>query len=124
MTWLVIAPFEIVFRAASIQQNGISLIGLVPSPAFDTVETTMPAAVGGADTGGGIAGLAKKFMLTGASSMLAEGATFPVDITKTRLQLQGQVRAAIHRETCLSQSARAPTHPHPPNGRPTSRAPG
>ena len=84
----------------------------------------MPAAVGGADTGGGIAGLAKKFCLTGASSMLAEGATFPVDITKTRLQLQGQVRVSIHRETCLSQSARAPTHPHPPNGRPTSRAPG
>uniref|UniRef100_A0A7S0EB55 Mitochondrial carrier protein n=1 Tax=Phaeocystis antarctica TaxID=33657 RepID=A0A7S0EB55_9EUKA len=50
----------------------------------------MPASMGGADTGSGIAGLAKKFCLTGASSMLAEGATFPVDITKTRLQLQGQ----------------------------------
>ena len=85
----------------------------------------MPAAaMGGGDTGGGLAGLATKFCLTGASSMLAEGATFPVDITKTRLQLQGQVRVSIHRETCLSQSASAPTHPHPPNGRPTSRAPG
>lgn len=85
----------------------------------------MPAAVGGADTGGGMAGLAKKFCLTGASSMLAEGATFPVDITKTRLQLQGQVRVSIRRETCLSLlRASAPTHPHPPNGRPTSRAPG
>jgi len=85
----------------------------------------MPAAaMGGGDTGGGLAGLATKFCLTGASSMLAEGATFPVDITKTRLQLQGQVRVSIHTETCLSQSARAPTHPHPPNDRPTSRAPG
>ena len=46
--------------------------------------------MGGGDTGGGLAGLATKFCLTGASSMLAEGATFPVDITKTRLQLQGQ----------------------------------
>ena len=35
-------------------------------------------------------GIAKKFCLTGTSSMMAEGATFPVDITKTRLQLQGQ----------------------------------
>jgi len=43
-----------------------------------------------ADTGSGLAGIAKKFCLTGASSMLAEGATFPIDITKTRLQLQGQ----------------------------------
>ena len=34
--------------------------------------------------------IAKKFCLTGAASMLAEGATFPIDITKTRLQLQGQ----------------------------------
>ena len=84
----------------------------------------MAPAVGGGDFGSGWAGLATKFCLTGSASMLAEGATFPVDITKTRLQLQGQVRAAIHRETCLSQSARAPTHPHPPNGRPTSRAPG
>ena len=53
----------------------------------------MPAATGGGDFGSGIAGIAKKFCLTGTASMLAEGATFPVDITKTRLQLQGQVRA-------------------------------
>merc|ERR1719201_2783168 len=45
---------------------------------------------GGADTGSGIMGIVKKFGLTGVSSMMAEGATFPVDITKTRLQLQGQ----------------------------------
>jgi len=50
----------------------------------------MPAAVGGGDFGSGLAGLAKKFCLTGASSMAAEAVTFPVDITKTRLQLQGQ----------------------------------
>jgi len=50
----------------------------------------MGGAGGGGDFGGGIAGLAKKFCLTGSASMLAEGATFPVDITKTRLQLQGQ----------------------------------
>ena len=50
----------------------------------------MPAAVGGADFGSGPIALAKKFCLTGSASMLAEGATFPVDITKTRLQLQGQ----------------------------------
>ena len=43
-----------------------------------------------ADTGSGFAGIAKKFCLTGMSSMAAEGATFPIDITKTRLQLQGQ----------------------------------
>merc|ERR1719238_1425919 len=48
------------------------------------------AAMGGADTGSGFVGILKKFCLTGASSMCAEGATFPVDITKTRLQLQGQ----------------------------------
>jgi len=45
---------------------------------------------GGADTGSGILGIAKKFCLTGTASMAAEGATFPIDITKTRLQLQGQ----------------------------------
>merc|ERR1719316_1838947 len=50
----------------------------------------MAPATGGGDFGSGIAGIAKKFGLTGTSSMLAEGATFPVDITKTRLQLQGQ----------------------------------
>ena len=54
----------------------------------------MPAASaamgGGADTGSGFLGIAKKFCLTGASSMAAEGATFPIDITKPRLQLQGQ----------------------------------
>merc|ERR1719247_167544 len=50
----------------------------------------MGGAGGGGDFGGGIAGIAKKFALTGSASMLAEGATFPVDITKTRLQLQGQ----------------------------------
>jgi len=38
----------------------------------------------------GIAAIASKFVLTGTSSMMAEGATFPIDITKTRLQLQGQ----------------------------------
>ena len=38
----------------------------------------------------GFAAIATKFCLTGTSSMMAEGATFPVDITKTRLQLQGQ----------------------------------
>ena len=81
----------------------------------------MPASMGGADTGSGIAGLAKKFCLTGASSMLAEGATFPVDITKTRLQLQGQV-CVIH--TRVGLSVLPPTHPSPPNDRPTSRAPG
>jgi len=50
----------------------------------------MAPAVGGGDFGSGFAGLATKFCLTGSASMLAEGATFPVDITKTRLQLQGQ----------------------------------
>lgn len=54
----------------------------------------MPAASasmgGGADTGSGFVGILKKFCLTGAASMAAEGATFPIDITKTRLQLQGQ----------------------------------
>jgi len=34
--------------------------------------------------------LGHKFSLTAISSMLAEGASFPIDITKTRLQLQGQ----------------------------------
>jgi solute carrier family 25 (mitochondrial uncoupling protein), member 27 len=34
--------------------------------------------------------IAHKFALTGGSSMLAEACTFPIDITKTRLQLQGQ----------------------------------
>ena len=77
--------------------------------------------MGGADTGSGIAGLAKKFCLTGASSMLAEGATFPVDITKTRLQLQGQVC----RHTRVNSSLFVlPTHRLPTNDRPTSRAPG
>mmetsp|Transcript_50004 Transcript_50004/g.158224 ORF Transcript_50004/g.158224 Transcript_50004/m.158224 type:complete len:316 (+) Transcript_50004:235-1182(+) len=38
----------------------------------------------------GFAAIATKFCLTGTSSMMAEGATFPIDITKTRLQLQGQ----------------------------------
>ncbi|EOD13898.1 mitochondrial carrier protein [Emiliania huxleyi CCMP1516] len=38
----------------------------------------------------GFAAIAQKFVLTGTSSMMAEGATFPIDITKTRLQLQGQ----------------------------------
>ena len=50
----------------------------------------MAPAVGGGDFGSGLSGIAKKFCLTGSASMLAEGATFPVDITKTRLQLQGQ----------------------------------
>jgi len=49
-----------------------------------------PAATGGGDFGSGVLGIAKKFCLTGSASMLAEGATFPIDITKTRLQLQGQ----------------------------------
>lgn len=49
---------------------------------------------GGGDFGSGFYGLATKFCLTGSASMLAEGATFPVDITKTRLQLQGQVQRA------------------------------
>lgn len=48
---------------------------------------------GGGDFGSGLAGIAQKFVLTGSASMLAEGFTFPIDITKTRLQLQGQVRA-------------------------------
>jgi len=50
----------------------------------------MAPATGGGDFGSGVLGIAKKFCLTGTASMLAEGATFPVDITKTRLQLQGQ----------------------------------
>jgi len=50
----------------------------------------MAPATGGGDFGNGLAGIATKFCLTGSASMLAEGATFPVDITKTRLQLQGQ----------------------------------
>merc|ERR1719502_1424651 len=50
-----------------------------------------PAAMGGgADTGSGLAGIAKKFCLTGTASMAAEGVTFPIDSTKTQLQLQGQ----------------------------------
>merc|ERR1712232_900115 len=43
----------------------------------------------GGDASGPFA-ILQKFCLTGASSMMAEGATFPIDITKTRLQLQGQ----------------------------------
>jgi len=50
----------------------------------------MAPATGGGDFGSGLVGIAKKFCLTGSASMLAEGATFPIDITKTRLQLQGQ----------------------------------
>jgi len=34
--------------------------------------------------------MAKKFCLTGAASMCSEAATFPIDITKTRMQLQGE----------------------------------
>lgn len=34
--------------------------------------------------------LASKFCLTSVSSMAAEGATYPIDFTKTRLQLQGE----------------------------------
>jgi len=45
---------------------------------------------GSGDFGSGLAGIAQKFVLTGSASMLAEGFTFPIDITKTRLQLQGQ----------------------------------
>jgi len=45
---------------------------------------------GGGNFGTGPLAIAKKFCLTGSASMLAEGATFPIDITKTRLQLQGQ----------------------------------
>lgn len=41
--------------------------------------------------GGLAAVLAKKFCLTGTASMCAEMATFPIDMTKTRLQLQGEV---------------------------------
>lgn len=40
--------------------------------------------------------VAHKFCLTGISSMIAEGATFPIDITKTRLQLQGQADYTGH----------------------------
>ena len=50
----------------------------------------MPSATGGGDFGSGLAGIAKKFCPTGTSSMMAEGAPFPVDIPKPRLQLQGQ----------------------------------
>jgi hypothetical protein len=35
--------------------------------------------------------LGYKFCLTSISSMCAEGATYPIDFTKTRLQLQGEV---------------------------------
>eukprot|EP00928_Gymnodinium_smaydae_P064794 TRINITY_DN48056_c0_g1_i1.p1 TRINITY_DN48056_c0_g1~~TRINITY_DN48056_c0_g1_i1.p1 ORF type:complete len:309 (+),score=27.22 TRINITY_DN48056_c0_g1_i1:47-973(+) len=35
--------------------------------------------------------IAAKFCLTGVASMCAESATFPIDMTKTRLQLQGEV---------------------------------
>mmetsp|Transcript_101162 Transcript_101162/g.284146 ORF Transcript_101162/g.284146 Transcript_101162/m.284146 type:complete len:312 (+) Transcript_101162:77-1012(+) len=34
--------------------------------------------------------IVKKFCLTGAASMCAESATFPIDMAKTRLQLQGE----------------------------------
>jgi len=34
--------------------------------------------------------IASKFCLTSTASMCAEGATYPIDFTKTRLQLQGQ----------------------------------
>lgn len=37
-----------------------------------------------------VAELGKKFCFTGVASMCAESATFPVDITKTRMQLQGE----------------------------------
>lgn len=42
-------------------------------------------------SGGTAAVIAHKFVLTGAASMCAESATFPIDMTKTRLQLQGEV---------------------------------
>lgn len=51
----------------------------------------MPAASAMPDGGGtGPFAILHKFCLTGVSSMAAEGVTFPIDITKTRLQLQGQ----------------------------------
>lgn len=34
--------------------------------------------------------LGAKFALTSAASMVAEGCTYPIDFTKTRLQLQGE----------------------------------
>ena len=37
-----------------------------------------------------------KLALTGASASIAEGVTFPVDATKTRLQLQGELLAGRH----------------------------
>lgn len=47
--------------------------------------------VASSDGGGkGIAVIAQKFCLTGAASMCAESVTFPIDMTKTRLQLQGE----------------------------------
>ena len=60
------------------RKRGRTSDSLLPAPS--TFEA-MPSATGGGDFGSGLAGIAKKFCL---------GATFPVDITKTRLQLQGQ----------------------------------
>mmetsp|Transcript_95971 Transcript_95971/g.277150 ORF Transcript_95971/g.277150 Transcript_95971/m.277150 type:complete len:306 (-) Transcript_95971:107-1024(-) len=41
--------------------------------------------------------LAKKLCLTGAASMCAESATFPIDMMKTRLQLQGEAGCTTSR---------------------------
>ena len=63
------------------------------SPSFLDADTeSLIMVAGSGDFGSGLAGIAQKFVLTGSASMLAEGFTFPIDITKTRLQLQGQVR--------------------------------
>ena len=55
-----------------------------------------------------------KLMLTGASASVAEGVTFPVDATKTRLQLQGELPAGRHPPTDAGGFQRAST-PQPRN---------
>tara|TARA_B110000208_G_scaffold176096_1_gene222197 strand:- start:865 stop:1104 length:240 start_codon:yes stop_codon:yes gene_type:complete len=54
----------------------------------DDVATS--AAAVKAAAGGGALAFFGKFAITGISAMAAESATFPIDLTKTRMQLAGK----------------------------------
>ncbi|KAK3274524.1 hypothetical protein CYMTET_17292 [Cymbomonas tetramitiformis] len=49
--------------------------------------------------------LATKYFLVALSGMSAEAATFPIDMTKTRMQLQGELNAAAHQRGFLASAA-------------------
>ena len=67
----------------------------------------MPAAVGGADTGGGLAGLAKKFCLTGTSSMVRAEAWKPRCTWKEIKRLHPKASTMFYVPLCsLQHSAR------------------